>query len=194
MLLDSCEHEILQKCPKAILVLAGSGVDAAATQERVDASPVLRGRVKLTGFLERSALDPIYAASDLFVFPSRTETQGMVLGEALAAGTPCVVVNEGGAPETVTDGVDGIRVPNDPKIFGDAVLSLLDDNDRRDRMGAAGIELAVCRTPQRMAQRVMDVYSIAEAHASTRDHRAASRLAVARYTIENSRIAALFRR
>ena len=194
MLLDSCEHHIFPNSPKAVLVLAGSGVDAASIQERVDASPNLKGRVTLTGFIDRSALDPIYAAADLFVFPSCTETQGMVLGEALAAGTPCVVVNEGGAPETVADGIDGIRVPDDPKEFACAVLKVLGDDQLRARMGAAGLELAADRTPVCMARRIQDVYAEAVVHAASRVHRAPTRLESARVQIENSRLAALFRR
>ena len=140
-------------------MLAGSGMHADALKEIIDASSVLRGKVTLTGFLERSKLDPIYATANLFVFTSVTETQGMVIGESLAVGTPAVVVNEGGAPESVIDGVDGLRVPNDKRAFGEAVLSLLGDSDRLAAMGQAGLRGAEGRTPRRMADRVLDVYA-----------------------------------
>lgn len=162
MLLDSFENIIARAKPGAKLVLAGSGVDAAHLQERIDKSAVLRNRVIMTGFVNRPDLDPIYAAADLFVFPSLTETQGVVLGEALAAGTPCCAVNAAGTPETVTDGVDGLLTPNDPAAFGQAVLRLLSDPALLQRMSRAAIELADTRTPEKMAQRVVSVYRAAQ--------------------------------
>ncbi len=60
----------------------------------------------------------LYQAADVFLFPSKTETQGLAVGEALAAGLPCVVVNAGGAPESVRDGVDGFLVADDPVPHG----------------------------------------------------------------------------
>jgi glycosyltransferase involved in cell wall biosynthesis len=158
MLLDAFEQHVLPFVPETRLVLAGSGPDADVIQERIVASDALSGRVILTGFLPRPALDPIYAAADLFVFPSGSETQGMVVGEALAAGTPAVVVNQGGAPETVTDGKDGLRVPNNAEQFGRAVVTLLRDDARRHAMGEFGRVNADVRTPERMAEQVIDLY------------------------------------
>ncbi|HEY3330401.1 MAG TPA: glycosyltransferase [Capsulimonadaceae bacterium] len=158
MLLASCESTIFKARPDAYLVLAGAGMYAARLQEITNASPILKGRVILTGFLPRAALDPIYATADLMTFPSTTETQGMVLGEAMAVGTPCVAVNEGGAPETVTDGEDGLRVPNDPVAYGEAVVALLNDPERLARMSAAAVVNAQCRTAECMADKVLAVY------------------------------------
>jgi glycosyltransferase involved in cell wall biosynthesis len=158
MLLDAFEFGVLPKFPHAKLVLAGSGPDADDVKERVDSSPALIDSVLLPGFINRNDLDPIYATADLFVFPSKTETQGMVSGEALAVGTPCVVVNEGGAPETVTDGVDGILAPDDPKIFAAAINKILGDPELRAKMGAAGIAGAVNRTPEVMVSKIISIY------------------------------------
>jgi len=158
MLLDAFEFGVLPKFPNCKLVLAGSGPDADDVQERVDSSPALKESVILPGFINRNELDPIYATADLFVFPSKTETQGMVSGEALAVGTPCVVVNEGGAPETVTDGVDGLLSPDEPQAFADAINTILGDPELRARMGAAGIASAVTRTPEVMAAKVISIY------------------------------------
>ena len=158
MLLDAFEFGVLPKFPHAKLVLAGSGPDADDVDERVNVSPLLQASVILPGFINRDNLDPIYATADLFVFPSKSETQGMVSGEALAAGTPCVVVNEGGAPETVTDGVDGFLAPDDSVLFAEAINRILGDPDLREKMGKAGRSNAVHRTPERMASQIIKIY------------------------------------
>ncbi len=170
MLLDAFEEEISPAEPEARLVIVGSGPDFDAIRQRVHDSARLRSRVILTGFLERSKVDPIYAAADLFVFPSCTETQGMVSGEALAAGTPCVVVDEGGSPETVTDGIDGLLTPNDKHLFAKAALSLIRDPARREEMGCEARRRAAERTPERMAEKVVEVYRQALATSGTAKH------------------------
>lgn len=158
MLLAACENVIFKERPDAYLLLAGAGMHAGLLKECASQSPLLKDRVILTGFLPRAALDPIYATSTLLAFPSLTETQGMVLGEAMAVGTPCVAVNEGGAPETVMDGIDGVRAPNDPVEFGNAVVSLLNDPERLASMRKAAVVNADCRTPERMGEKVLAVY------------------------------------
>ncbi len=162
LLLDTFEQEVAPAHADAKLVLAGSGVDAAAIQERIEASPRLRSRVIMTGFINRADLDPLYAAADLFVFPSLTETQGVVLGEALAAGTPCCAVNAAGSPETVTSEVDGLLTPNDIPTFGAAINRLLADDLLRARMGVAARHLAEQRTPEQMARSIIQVYRAAQ--------------------------------
>lgn len=158
MLLEAFEEKISFRDPSVRLVIVGKGPDYEPIRQRVLDSTRIADRVIFAGFLERSAVDPIYAAADLFVFPSYTETQGMVTGEALAAGTPSVVVDQGGSPETVTDGVDGILVPNDKHAFARATLDLLQDTARREAMGIEARRRAAERTPERMAQKVVEVY------------------------------------
>lgn len=170
MLLDSFEEEISPGAPGARLVVVGSGPDFDAIKQRVLDSPQMADRVIFSGFLQRGEVDPIYAAADLFVFPSYTETQGMVTGEALAAGTPSVVVDQGGSPETVTDGVDGVLVPNDKHAFALATLELLNDAPRREAMGREARRRAADRTPERMAEKVVQVYRQAVAGKGSAKH------------------------
>jgi 1,2-diacylglycerol 3-alpha-glucosyltransferase len=162
MLLEAFEKVVLPAHPEARLVLAGSGVDAEAIQHMVDESNLLRDRVRMTGFINRPDLDPIYAAADIFAFPSVTETQGVVLGEALAAGTPCCAVDAAGSPETVTDGVDGLLTANDRTAYGVALNRMLDDPEMRVMMSRNALRLAQQRTPQHMAQKIVAIYRAAQ--------------------------------
>jgi glycosyltransferase involved in cell wall biosynthesis len=59
------------------------------------------------GYLQGEELAAAFASSDAFMFPSRTETLGLVLLEAMAAGCPVVAANSGGIPDIVIDGVNG---------------------------------------------------------------------------------------
>ncbi len=67
------------------------------------------------GYLKGQQLASAFASADVFVFPSRTETLGLVLLEAMAAGCPVIAARSGGIPDIVTDGVDGYLFdPNAP--------------------------------------------------------------------------------
>ncbi|HET6650293.1 MAG TPA: glycosyltransferase, partial [Candidatus Limnocylindria bacterium] len=79
--------------------------------------------------------------ADLFVFASRTETQGLVLAEALAAGLPAVAVDGPGVGDSIRDGIDGVIVPAEPEAtraerLGAALAQLAHDRDGRSRMAA----------------------------------------------------------
>jgi hypothetical protein len=75
--------------PDILLVIAGEGPAMAISRRRRSPSAGLQARVQFIGYLDRqSELPDCYAAADVFVFASRTETQGLVLLEAMAAGLP----------------------------------------------------------------------------------------------------------
>ena len=134
------------KVPAARLALAGSGAQDEL-REQADALG-LRDAVLFLGPWPRQEFDALYAAGDVFCFPSPSETQGLVIGEARAAGTPAVVVDAGGAPETVTNGADGFRVPvGDGEAFAARVVALLTDANLRHRMRACALRNAQQATP-----------------------------------------------
>lgn len=93
------------------------------------------------GFRHGIELSTIYATSDLFVFPSQTDTLGQVVMEAQSAGLPVVVTDQGGPREVVDDGRTGLVLPSQGAAgierWAREVASLLSDPERRGRMGAA---------------------------------------------------------
>ena len=149
--------KVLEAAGNVYLVIAGSGNNAARLKGRTE-QLCIDEFVRYTGFLDRTRLDPLYKAADVFVYPSVTETQGLAVGEALASGTPCVVVNGGGAPETVTSGVDGFLVRNSVDEFSSAVLRLLDDGELRRRFSDAARKNAERLQPERVARLMIDRY------------------------------------
>jgi glycosyltransferase involved in cell wall biosynthesis len=86
--------------------------------------------MKFTGYLTGKDLAELYSISDVFVFPSPTETFGMVVLEALASGTPAVTANSGGVKNIIKSGKTGFTCePGDTEAFTEAIVHLL-KNDR----------------------------------------------------------------
>jgi 1,2-diacylglycerol 3-alpha-glucosyltransferase len=83
----------------------------------------LGSRLHLTGVLEGEEVADAYAAMDIFAFSSKSETQGLVVAEAMAAGVPVVALDAPGAREVVKDGVNGrLLSEEDEKVFAEALL------------------------------------------------------------------------
>lgn len=116
-------------------------------------------RVTFTGLLPRRRLIHCYAGADLFVFPSVTETQGLVIGEAKSAGLPVVAINASGAAAMVAHGEDGLLTEGSPERFADGILRLLHDCSlheemkRRARLNAAALSSASS------AEKMLDCYA-----------------------------------
>ncbi|MFH2124320.1 MAG: glycosyltransferase [Pseudomonadota bacterium] len=96
----------LQTDSRAHFLLIGSGPSAKIIQQ-IFARENLTPRLHHATMLEQPLLASAYQAMDLFVFASRSETQGMVLTEAMAAGVPVVALDASGVREVVADGVNG---------------------------------------------------------------------------------------
>jgi len=123
-------------CPDAQLVLAGDGPSLEALRERC-----LRDRlpVRFLGFTTGETLRRWYAAADLFLFPSPTETFGNVVLEAMACGTPVIVADAGGVTDTVRHGDNGLRcAPGDWSAFADALEALYRDEQLRRQLALRG--------------------------------------------------------
>jgi glycosyltransferase involved in cell wall biosynthesis len=89
-----------------------------------------------TGYLRSAELATAYASSDIFVFPSTTDTFGNVVLEAKAAGLPCVVSDRGGPCELVSDGIDGfVTRALDVGDFARVLRLLCKDAELRTKMG-----------------------------------------------------------
>jgi glycosyltransferase involved in cell wall biosynthesis len=103
------------------------------------------GRVRFSGPQAEADLVRSYAGADVLVLPSRAETYGMVIAEALARGLPVVAAEVGGVPEALGLGVDGTRPgllvpPGDPAALRDALRTWLEDAGLRRRLRAAARE------------------------------------------------------
>ena len=118
-------------------------------------------RVKFVGFVPRAEVDRYYAAADLFAFSSMTETQGLVIVEAMTYGLPALVVQGGGAGEAVVDGENGFLVRNNPDEFAERVLNVLSDEVLYTKLSDGARTTAREYSVPNMADRVLAVYGSA---------------------------------
>jgi len=148
---------MLARQVKLRLVIAGDGPARAQLEEEARALD-LTGWTVFTGYLERNKLIDYYKAADLFVYGSKTETQGIVYSEALASGTPVVAVGEMGVLDVVEDGTTGLLLPEDEKLFAEATVELLHDRERLEEMGRAAIQSAHKESAERSCEQLLEIY------------------------------------
>jgi len=149
---------VLQKNRQVSLVLVGSGPTMDDLQARTREMGI-SGKVIFTGLLEPDVVAGAYKSADIFVFPSVTETQGLVLVEAMAAGLPVVAQAAFGSLAMVKDGVTGYLCKEGEKKFAELILSLLENSDLRQMMGEAGQRRAERFSADKMAVRLEKAYN-----------------------------------
>jgi glycosyltransferase involved in cell wall biosynthesis len=163
-------RRVLASVPEALLVIAGEGPAREPLRQQV-AHLGLEGHVHFAGYLERdSALLDCYAAADVFVFASRTETQGLVLLEAMAQGVPVVSTAELGTRSILVPGSGALVVPEQQQEFAAAVVRVLSDAGLREELAARGRAYARNWSSAAMARRLAELY--AELRAAPRAARA----------------------
>jgi len=107
-----------------------------ARVESITDSAGIEENVVFTGYLTDTDLLPAYKIADVFVLPSYEEGFGMVVSEAMAAGTPPVASRINGIKQQVVDGTTGLLVdPGAPDQLSAAITELLDDSEKRRSMG-----------------------------------------------------------
>ncbi|MDM7460817.1 MAG: glycosyltransferase family 4 protein [bacterium] len=159
VLLRAMPH-IVRGCPNARLWLVGPGPALDDLKAQAE-SRHLNEWVHFTGPVPRDEVSLYLLAADLFVFPSVTESQGLVLDEAQAAGLPCIVANGGGAPEAVDYGQTGLVVKPTPEAFVEAVLHLTRHADEREALRQKAIRKRELLSVPAVVERILSVYQTA---------------------------------
>jgi 1,2-diacylglycerol 3-alpha-glucosyltransferase len=148
---------VRERRPDALFAVAGEG-PALGSLGKLARELGIAEYVKFIGYLDRNTdLPDCYAAGDAFVFASRTETQGLVLLEAMAQGTPVVSTAELGTRSILTEGCGAFVVPEDEVAFAAAVVSTLEMKEgdpRRVQLRAHAESWA----SQAMARRLVAFY------------------------------------
>jgi glycosyltransferase involved in cell wall biosynthesis len=144
--------------PEALLVIAGEGPAQRALQHSAERLGIAKD-VRFVGYLDRNqTLLDCYAAADVFVFASRTETQGLVLLEAMAQGAPVVSTAELGTRSILDKDAGAIVVPESVDEFAAAVVRVLQSPALRASLAAQGRSHARSWSSLAMARRVSEVY------------------------------------
>jgi len=138
--------------PDLILAVGGSG-PALDEMRALAAALGIAERTRFLGAIERAELPDLYASADAFVFPSTTETQGLVQIEAMAAG--CLVVAADTPQNRDVVGSAGILVPPDTDAFAAALAKLQAPSEAQK---AAARQAAGRFSTHAQAERMVDVY------------------------------------
>ena len=124
--------------PEAVFVLAGEGPERAAIEASI-AESGLHSHVRLLG--ERSDIEDLSCAADLFVFPTTFEGSPFALLEAMAYGLPVVTTDASGIAEVVRDGIDGIVVEKEnPEALANGIRRSLADRSAMNQMATSAQE------------------------------------------------------
>lgn len=148
---------IISKDPAVRLWLVGDGPFRQSCIEKARALGI-GDRVTFAGFVPRAEVDKFYAAADLFVFSSITETQGLVVQEAMTYGLPAVAVTGGGASDSIVHGENGYVVRNSADSFARASLRILSSEETHARLSAGALKSVRGQTADGMTERVVEVY------------------------------------
>ena len=150
---------VVRSKPGAVFVVAGEGPALTSCKAYVRTLGLAQ-QVRFVGYLsrERELLD-CYRAGDLFVFSSKTETQGLVLLESLALGVPVVSTAHMGTADIVNPQRGAHVAPDDEAEFANTVVRLLDDAPRRAAMSAEARAYAATWSATAMADRLAGLYS-----------------------------------
>lgn len=134
--------ELIKKHSDALLVITGEGPAEESIKHSIDKLGI-SNKVRMIGYLDRShELIACYKAADIFVFASKSETQGLVLLEAMAQGTAVVAIAELGTKSILIEGEGVLIAKDDINDFADKVSVLLSDAPKRQMIGEKGRQYA----------------------------------------------------
>ena len=157
LLLEVVER-VRHKIPEVCLLIAGEGPARKACMRRAEELD-LQDSIIFVGYLDRDTeLLDCYSSADFFVFSSQTETQGLVLLEAMAAGTPVVSVAAMGTRDILIDCAGAQIVENDVDQFSNSLIELLQDEAAQQRLRMACRSSAARWDSQEMAEKMLRHY------------------------------------
>lgn len=138
-------------------IMIGEGHQHERLQHKIDALD-LRRHITLAGSVEPEAIATWYRLGDAFIFASVSETQGMVILEAMAAGLPVVAVRSSGIDDVVRQGFNGFKTPEKQDIWCERVQQLLEQDALRQQMSEQALAFAKDYSVERFARDVRRIY------------------------------------
>lgn len=150
--------EVLKKNVMAKFMICGGGNLKDKLKEKISKAG-LEHKVIFAGIVSGAEKKNYYVAGDIFVYSSKSETQGMVLTEAMYSGLPVVAVRAMGAEDIVEDEKTGFLVEENKERFADAVQKLINDESLRIRFGEEAKRVAQEKYVSKVcAEKMLAVY------------------------------------
>ncbi|WP_027328888.1 glycosyltransferase [Marinimicrobium agarilyticum] len=157
-LLDAmAELKARQVSPFHLLII-GDGHERHRLQQRIEQEG-LNDCVTLVGSVPPDEMPLYYRLGDLFVFASKSETQGMVILEAMAAQLPVVAVRSSGIDDVIIEGENGYKTPENLDVWCRQVATILEDEQHRKTLAEQAQQFAQHHSTDAFAQNVHRIYS-----------------------------------
>jgi 1,2-diacylglycerol 3-alpha-glucosyltransferase len=168
--------EILKKTSNVFLIMIGTGPYEKKAKELAKKLGIEKF-VKCTGRIPYEEIPSYYQGSDIFSFPSLTETQGIVVIEAEAVGLPIVVLKDDVFSGIVKDEENGFIIKKQkPEIFADSILKIIDDKKLYNKFSRASQKIAKSFSKEKQAKKLLDIYKKSLEDHANNNHSRVSRL------------------
>ncbi|MEN8252143.1 MAG: glycosyltransferase [Patescibacteria group bacterium] len=150
--------QVLKQSENTIFLCGGEGDLQGNMKEIFKDSKVLE-QVIFTGKIEREDVKNYLDASDVFVYASTSETQGTIVTENMYVGKPIVAVGKNGVGDLIENNVNGIAIEEDEELFAQAVIDLLNDEQKIKELSENAYKIAREKyTTKACTQKLVDVY------------------------------------
>lgn len=147
---------ILERVSNLKLLIVGDGPDKQKIEDGVRAAE-LQDKVIFTGMVKFCDVPLYYSLGDVFVNASQTETQGLTIMEAMAAGLPIVVYNDSNIAEHIKNDISG-RLFNNQEEFVEAAVSALTDEEKNERLIEEGRGIIRSLSKENFARKMAELY------------------------------------
>lgn len=153
ILIESYKNVKNKYSQKVALIITGGGPYLETCKKELPKDTIF------TGFKKGKELSEIYASSDIFVFPSSTETFGNVVLEAMASGLPVIGADAGGVSEIISDGVNGIKFKQRNVLeLTNSIFRLIENENLRNKLGENGRKTGLNRSWDKVFDKLVDNY------------------------------------
>lgn len=140
------------------LIMLGDGPYKKELENKIDELG-LAGTVFLLGAVAPDEIGYYYTAADLFVFTSTSETQGMVILEAMSAGVPVIAVRSSGIDDVVQNEYNGYKTKKDPKVWRDKLEKIFADKELYSRLSDNAVDFASHFSTEEVADKMQEFYA-----------------------------------
>ena len=154
-------REILNGKSNVLMLMVGDGPHLKNLY-RIAKNLNLMKNIRFTGLISRETMPTFYQVADIFVFPSLTDTQGLVILEAIACGLPVVALKDDVLQEMVIDNKNGFLIEkSSAAIFAGQVLKILDDASLYERFSENSLKISRNFSNKNQAEKLLDIYKAA---------------------------------
>lgn len=151
---------VIQKVPEAHIVVVGDGT-AREKLEEIAAKNGFANHAHFTGRVVGDDLPQLYRVGTVFAITSKTETQSIVLMEAMASGLPAIAVKAGAVPELIQHGKNGyIYEPDDEESIARGIIRILSNSELREKMSKESVKRIAKHDISHTLTRIEEIYNI----------------------------------